>query len=567
MPESFAELLKDSEQQQNVKINSILTGTVVDINREKVIINVGLKSEGFVNISQFKNQKGELEIAKGDEVEIALDSIDNGLGHTLLSREKAKHIKLWQQLAVAMNSKEVVTGTVISAVKGGLIVNIGVVKAFLPGSLIDVVTVKNFNHLIGQDIEAIVIKMDEVRNNVVISRKEVIQKSSMVDRDKLLETLEEGKEIEGIVKNIAAYGAFVDIGGVDGLLYITDISWERIGHPSEKLSIGDVITVKVLSYDKEKTRISLGLKQLSKSPWSNIKERFPVGKRVSGAVSNLTDYGAFVRIEDSVEGLVHVSEMDWTNNNVRPSKVVKLNQKVDVVILDIQEDKHRISLSIKQTLENPWEVFAKEHNKGDEINVKIKSITDFGLFVGLPNGINGLIHLTDTSWEKQTVNNIIANYIKGQELKVMLLNIDVKKERVSLGIKQLTKDHFSFYINKNKKGAIVKGVVKEIDTQGAVITLAEEVTGYLKINEISQEHIEDINSVLTKDQEVELAVIKIDKNLRSISLSIKAKDLTEEKNAVKDYRRVSEDNNPNSKIGSLLLGASKDKEKEKDEDQ
>ena len=359
-------------------------GTVVSMNREKAVINVGLKSEGFISLSQFKDVHGEIEIAEGDVVEVALESIDDGLGHTLLSREKAKRIKMWQELETAMTSKEVVTGVVTGSVKGGLTVDIGVIKAFLPGSLVDVRPVKDFDYLQGQEIEAIVIKMDEVRNNIVISRKAVMQEVNSADREALLETLEEGKEIEGIVKNLADYGAFVDLGGIDGLLHITDISWQRVNHPSEKLAIGDKITVKVLNYDKEKMRVSLGLKQLTPSPWDSISERLPIGKKVTGEVSNLTDYGAFVRIEEGVEGLVHVSEMDWTNANARPSKFVKLGQEVEVVVLDVQEAKHRISLSMKQAQENPWESFEGSFTKGDKINVVVKSITDFGLFVGLP---------------------------------------------------------------------------------------------------------------------------------------------------------------------------------------
>jgi len=496
MSETFAELFENSVEQQSVAVGALLMGTVVSINRERAIVNVGLKSEGFISLDQFKNPQGELEIEEGDVVEVALDSIDDGLGNTLLSREKAKRIRLWKSLELAMNSKETVTGVVTGAVKGGLTVDIGVVKAFLPGSLVDVRPVKDFSYLTGQEIEAIVIKMDEVRNNIVISRKAVLQEANSADREALLETLEEGKEIEGIVKNLADYGAFVDLGGVDGLLHITDISWQRVNHPSEKLTIGDKITVKILNYDKEKMRVSLGLKQLTDSPWSNISERLPIGKKVTGTVSNLTDYGAFIRIEEGVEGLVHVSEMDWTNANARPSKIVKLGQEVDVVILDVQESKHRISLSMKQAQENPWEAFEATHNKGDKINVKIKSITDFGLFVGLPGGIDGLIHLADISWEKQSSDQLVSSYSKGQDLEVVIINIDAEKERISLGLKQLSKDDFMSFASSNKKGAIVKGVVAEVNNRGAIITLAENITGYLKVSEISQERIEDASTVL-----------------------------------------------------------------------
>lgn len=558
MSESFAELFENSAEQQNVKVGALLMGTVVSINREKAVINVGLKSEGFISLDQFKNPQGEIEIEEGDVVEVALDSIDDGLGHTLLSREKAKRIKLWQSLETAMNAKEVVTGIVTGSVKGGLTVDIGVVKAFLPGSLVDVRPVKDFSYLTGQEIEAIVIKMDEVRNNIVISRKAVMQEANSADREALLETLEEGKEIEGIVKNLADYGAFVDLGGVDGLLHITDISWTRVNHPSEKLTIGDKITVKVLNYDKEKMRVSLGLKQLTASPWDNISDRLPIGKKVTGTVSNLTDYGAFVRIEDGVEGLVHVSEMDWTNANARPSKIVKLGQEVDVVVLDVQESKHRISLSMKQALENPWEAFEATQNKGDKIGVTVKSITDFGLFVGLPGGIDGLIHLADISWEKQSSEELVSNYSKGQELEVVILNIDAEKERISLGIKQLAEDDFMSYASSNKKGAIVKGVIAEVDSRGAVVTLADDITGYLKAGEISQERVEDASTVLKVGAEVEVVITQIDRRSRNISLSIKAKYSVEEKAAMADYNKQSSEEATGSTLGDLLKKA-KDK--------
>ena len=548
MSESFSELIENSETQQNVKVGALIMGTVVSMNREKAVINVGLKSEGFISLNQFKDAHGELEISEGDVVEVALESIDDGLGHTLLSREKAKRIKMWQELEAAMNSKEVVTGVVTGSVKGGLTVDIGVIKAFLPGSLVDVRPVKDFDYLQGQEIEAIVIKMDEVRNNIVISRKAVMQEVHSADREALLETLEEGKEIDGIVKNLADYGAFVDLGGIDGLLHITDISWQRVNHPSEKLSIGDKITVKVLNYDKEKMRVSLGLKQLTPSPWDNISERLPIGKKVTGEVSNLTDYGAFVRIEEGVEGLVHVSEMDWTNANARPSKFVKLGQEVEVVVLDVQESKHRISLSMKQAQENPWEAFEGNFTKGGKINVVVKSITDFGLFVGLPGGIDGLIHLADISWEKQSADQIVSNYSKGQELDVVILNIDAEKERISLGIKQLTEDDFSQYANANGKGSIVKGTAVEVDVRGAVIELAEGITGYLRVSEISQDRIEDASTVIKHGAELEVVITQIDRRTRKIALSIKAKDSVEEKAAMDDYNAKS------SKTGSSTLG-------------
>jgi len=557
MSESFSELFENSEIQQNVKPGSLLMGTVVSMNREIAVINVGLKSEGFIALNEFKDVKGELEITEGDVVEVALESIDDGLGHTLLSREKAKRIKMWQELKLAMDSKEVVKGLVTGSVKGGLTVDIGIIKAFLPGSLVDVRPVKDFDFLQGQEIEAIVIKMDEVRSNIVISRKAVMQEVNSADREALIETLDTGKEVEGIVKNLADYGAFIDLGGVDGLLHITDISWQRVNHPSEKLSIGDKIKVKILSYDKEKMRVSLGLKQLTPSPWDNISERWPIGKKVSGVVSNLTDYGAFVRIEQGVEGLVHVSEMDWTNANARPSKFVKLGQEVEVVVLDVQESKHRISLSMKQAKENPWEAFESNHNKGENINVTIKSITDFGIFVGLPGGIDGLIHLADIAWEKLSADQIVSNYSKGQEIEVMILNIDAEKERISLGIKQLISDNFSTYVSKNKKGSIVKGNIVAVEAKGALIELAEGVTGFLKVSEISQDRIEDASIVLKQDSTVELVIIQIDRRSRMISLSMKEKESVEEKTAMEDYKKQSPKSN-GSTLGDLFKEA-KDK--------
>ena len=554
MSESFSELFENSEIQQNVKPGALLMGTVVSINREKAIINVGLKSEGFISLNEFKDVSGVLEITEGDVVEVALESIDDGLGHTLLSREKAKRIKMWQELEAAMHSKEIVKGFVTGSVKGGLTVDIGVIKAFLPGSLVDVRPVKDFDFLQGQEIEAIVIKMDEVRNNIVISRKAVMQEVNSADREALIETLDTGKEIEGIVKNLADYGAFVDLGGVDGLLHITDISWQRVNHPSEKLSIGDKIKVKILSYDKERMRVSLGLKQLTPSPWDNISERIPMGKKISGVVSNLTDYGAFVRIEEGVEGLVHVSEMDWTNANARPSKFVKLGQEVDVVVLDVQESKHRISLSMKQAKENPWEAFEGSYNKGDNINVTVKSITDFGLFVGLPGGIDGLIHLADISWKKQSADQIVSAYSKGQELDVVILNIDAEKERISLGIKQLTSDNFSKYISTNTKGSIVKGSVSEVDAKGAIIELSENITGYLKVSEISHDRIEDASTFLKQGNEVEVVITQIDRRTRKVSLSMKEKEVVEEKVAMENYKKKSPESN-GSTLGDLLKEA------------
>ena len=458
---------------------------------------------------------------------------------------------MWRELELAMQSKEVVKGYVTGSVKGGLTVEIGVIKAFLPGSLVDERPVKDFDFLVGQEIEVLVIKMDEVRNNIVVSRKAVMQEVNSADREALIKTLDTDKDVEGIVKNLADYGAFIDLGGLDGLLHITDISWQRVNHPSEKLSIGEKIKVKILSFDKEKMRVSLGLKQLTPSPWDNISERLPIGKKVAGVVSNLTDYGAFVRVEDGVEGLVHVSEMDWTNANARPSKLVKLGQEVDVVVLDVQESKHRISLSMKQAKENPWEAFEDNHKRGDNIKVKVKSITDFGIFVGLPGDIDGLIHLADISWEKQSADQIVSNYSKGQELEVAILNIDAEKERISLGIKQLKSDNFSKYFSLNSIGSIVKGYVKEVDAKGAFVELAEGIKGNLKVSEISQDRIEDASTVLKQGVEVEVVITQIDRRNRKVSLSIKAKESVEEKTAMENYKKQSPESN-GSTLGDLL---------------
>jgi small subunit ribosomal protein S1 len=555
MSESFAELFENSVEQQNVRTNAIIHGTVLQIGREKVVVNVGLKSEGFINIQEFKNHEGEVSINEGDVIEVALQSVDNGLGHTLVSFEKAQHIKMWASLGKAMEDKTFVTGVVNGKVKGGLSVTIGAVRAFLPGSLVDVRPIADFDYLEGQEIEVVVIKMDEVRNNIVVSRKAVLQEANAADREALVAGLEEGQEIKGIVKNLADYGAFVDLGGVDGLLHITDISWDRVNHPSEKLTIGDEINVKVLSFDKEKMRVSLGLKQMSASPWDNLADRLPIGKKVKGTVSNITDYGAFVKIEEGVEGLVHTSELDWTNANARAAKFVKLGQEVDVVVLDVIEKSHRISLSIKQAQDNPWELFDANYKKGDKLTVQIRSITDFGLFAGLPGGIDGLVHLADISWEKQSSDSIAKNFKKGQEIEVAVLNVDAEKERISLGIKQLAEDDFTSYTNDNNRNSIVKGKVIEADNRGCVIELAEGITGYLKAGEISDERVEDASAVIKVGEEVEVAIIKVDRKTRNIGLSIKAKDTAIEQAEVSNYNKQAEDEVATSTMGDLFKDA------------
>jgi small subunit ribosomal protein S1 len=552
MSESFAQLFEDSAEQQNVKIGALLMGTVVSVDREKVIVNVGLKSEGFIPLSQFKD---EGDIKEDDIVEVMLESIDDGLGNTILSIEKAKHLRMWNSLEKAMNSKEIVSGLVTGVVKGGLTVNIGIIKAFLPGSLIDVRAVKDHSYFVDQTIEVLVIKMDKVRNNIVISRKAVLQEANSADRDALLSTFEKGKVVEGIVKNLADYGAFIDLGGIDGLLHITDISWQRVNHPSEKLKIGDKINVKVLNYDKKSMRVSLGLKQLSASPWDNISDNLEIGKKVSGVISNLTDYGAFVLIKDGVEGLVHVSEMDWRNANTHPSKIVKLGQEVDVVVLDVQEDKQRISLSMKKAQENPWEAFELNHSRGDKIQVKINSITDFGLFVRLPGNIDGLVHLADISWEKQSPEKLVSNYSKGQDLTVIVLNIDTEKERISLGIKQLTEDKFTRYVSEHKKGSLVEGTVLQIEEKGAIINLSDGINGYLKNSEMSEDYEKDDQAKLKKDDKIEAFITSIDKKYRKIYISVKAKNFIDEKTNLDNYNKKSNKENKGSTLGDLLKKA------------
>ncbi len=554
MSESFAELFESSTQER-IKQGSIIMGTVIDVARDRVIIGAGLKSEGFVPIEQFKDLNGDLEVAKGDIVEVVLYTEDDGLGNTILSREKAKQIKIWKDLTTAMENKEVIKGIANNRVKGGLIVDIGIVKAFLPGSLVDVYPVKDFSYLEGKEVEVMVIKMDKERNNIVVSCRAVLEQANNLDREALVDSLEVGAVIEGIVKNIAHYGAFIDLGGVDGLLHITDISWQRVNHPSEKLEIGSKIEVKILAVEKETTRISLGLKQLQESPWDNLSEKLAIGKKISGVVSNLTDYGAFITIEGGIEGLVHMSELDWINRNAKPSKFVEIGQEVDVVVLDVDQKKYRISLSIKQAKENPWESFEASYNKGDKLKGIIKSITDFGLFIGLPGGIDGLIHMADISWDIKG-EEVISNYKKGQEVEVVILSIDSEKERISLGIKQLVEDSFYTYINENKKGSIVDGKVTKIEEKGVVVELAEGINGYLKISEISQERIDSISSIFNIDDIVEAVITKIDKKTHNIAISIKQKDRYENEANLMDYntRSKNEADSTSATLGDLLKG-------------
>jgi len=534
MSESFAELFAESEKQTVMRAGAMLTGTVVDIDNDKVIVSAGLKSEGVIPRWQFLNAEGDLEVAVGDEVEVALDLIEDGLGATLLSRDKAKKHQAWGDLEKAFEGAETIIGRINGKVRGGFTVAVGALRAFLPGSLVDVRPIRDTTFLEGRDLEFKVIKIDQKRNNVVLSRRAVVEKEYSAERDELLKTLEDGAVIKGIVKNLTDYGAFIDLGGIDGLLHITDMAWRRVRHPSECVEIGQEIQVKVLKFDKEKTRVSLGMKQMAEDPWHDIGTRYPAGTRVTGKVNNLTDYGCFIEIEEGVEGLVHVSEMDWTNKNVNPSKVVALGDPVEVMVLEIDEERRRISLGMKQCRTNPWDEFAATHNKGDKISGKIKSITDFGIFIGLDGNIDGLVHMSDISWS-DTPEDSIRDYQKGDEVETVILAVDAERERISLGIKQLEQDPFQNYIALNEKGSMVKGVVKEVDAKGAVITLAEGIEGYLRASEIQRDRVEDATKLLSVGDEVEAKFIGVDKKNKAISLSIKAKDSDEEATVMKEY--------------------------------
>jgi len=534
MSESFAELFAESEKQTVMRAGAMLTGTVVDIDNDKVIVSAGLKSEGVIPRWQFLNAEGDLEVAIGDEVEVALDLIEDGLGATLLSRDKAKKHQAWGDLEKAFEGAETIIGRINGKVRGGFTVAVGALRAFLPGSLVDVRPIRDTTFLEGRDLEFKVIKIDQKRNNVVLSRRAVVEKEYSAERDELLKTLEDGAVIKGIVKNLTDYGAFIDLGGIDGLLHITDMAWRRVRHPSECVEIGQEIQVKVLKFDKEKTRVSLGMKQMAEDPWHDIGTRYPAGTRVTGKVNNLTDYGCFIEIEEGVEGLVHVSEMDWTNKNVNPSKVVTLGDPVEVMVLEIDEERRRISLGMKQCRTNPWDEFAATHNKGDKISGKIKSITDFGIFIGLDGNIDGLVHMSDISWS-DTPEDSIRDYQKGDEVETVILAVDAERERISLGIKQLEQDPFQNYIALNEKGSMVKGIVKEVDAKGAVITLAEGIEGYLRASEIQRDRVEDATKLLSVGDEVEAKFIGVDKKNKAISLSIKAKDSDEEATVMKEY--------------------------------
>ncbi len=533
--ESFAELFEASLEEQGLDIErgSVISGAVVAIDSDWITVDTGLKSEGVVAREEFLDENGELEVAVGDSVDVVVEAVDNGMGQTLLSREKAKRVETWNALEKLFEGDEIVKGIISSKVKGGFTVDVGSVRAFLPGSLVDVRPIRDTTHLEGKELEFKIIKLDQKRNNVVVSRKAVMEAENSAEREELLNKLEEGIEVEGIVKNLTDYGAFVDLGGIDGLLHITDMAWRRIKHPSEVVEVGQDLKVKVLKFDRERNRVSLGLKQLGTDPWDNVSGTYPVGSIVKARVTNLTDYGCFAEISDGIEGLVHVSEMDHTNKNIHPSKVVQIGDEVDVMILDIDEERRRISLGIKQTLPNPWEEFDKKYDRGDKLTGTIKSITDFGIFIGLDGGIDGLVHLSDISWN-EAGEEAIRNYNKGDTVEAMVLSVDAEANRISLGIKQLSSDPFNEYLVANDRGSIVTGTVKEVDAKGAVITLADEVEGYLRASEIQRDKVEDATKHLNVGDTVEAKIISVDRKSRGISLSIKAKDEAEERQAIKE---------------------------------
>ncbi|OOS26530.1 30S ribosomal protein S1 [Moraxella porci DSM 25326] len=532
---SFAELFEASQSEQglNIERGSVISGTVVAIDSDWITVDTGLKSEGIVAREEFLNEAGELEVAVGDSIDVVVEAVDNGMGQTVLSREKAKREESWRALEQLHENDEIVKGVISSKVKGGFTVEIGSVRAFLPGSLVDVRPVRETTHLEGKELEFKVIKIDKQRNNIVVSRRAVMEAENSAERDELLAKLEEGMEVEGIVKNLTDYGAFVDLGGIDGLLHITDMAWKRIKHPSEAVEVGQDLKVKVLKFDRERNRVSLGLKQLGADPWTEVEQTYPVGTITKARVTNLTDYGCFAEIAEGIEGLVHVSEMDHTNKNIHPSKVVQVGDEVNVMVLEIDGERRRISLGIKQTMPNPWAEFDKNHEKGQKISGTIKSITDFGLFIGLEGGIDGLVHLSDISWT-EAGEEAIRNYSKGDTVEAVVLSVDAEANRISLGIKQLNSDPFNEYLLSNDRGAIVKGTVKEVDAKGAVITLADEVEGYLRAADIARERTEDASKVLSVGDEVEAKIVGTDRKSRNINLSIKAKDEADERQAIKE---------------------------------
>ena len=554
MTESFAQLFEESLKTIETRPGSIVRGVVVAIDKDIVLVAAGLKSESAIPAEQFKNAQGELEIQVGDEVDVALDAVEDGFGETLLSREKAKRHEAWITLEKAYEEAETVVGVINGKVKGGFTVELNGIRAFLPGSLVDVRPVRDTLHLEGKELEFKVIKLDQKRNNVVVSRRAVIESENSAERDQLLENLQEGMEVKGIVKNLTDYGAFVDLGGVDGLLHITDMAWKRVKHPSEIVNVGDEITVKVLKFDRERTRVSLGLKQLGEDPWVAIAKRYPEGTKLTGRVTNLTDYGCFVEIEEGVEGLVHVSEMDWTNKNIHPSKVVNVGDVVEVMVLDIDEERRRISLGLKQCKNNPWQQFAETHNKGDRVEGKIKSITDFGIFIGLDGGIDGLVHLSDISWNVAG-EEAVREYKKGDEIAAVVLQVDAERERISLGVKQLAEDPFNNWVALNKKGAIVNGKVTAVDAKGATVELADGVEGYLRASEASRDRVEDATLVLSVGDDVEAKFTGVDRKNRAISLSVRAKDEADEKDAIATVNKQEDANFSNNAMAEAFKAA------------
>jgi len=549
MSDSFAELFEQSQIENKMRPGTIISAKVLDIKNDNVIVNAGLKSEGIIPIEQFFDDQGQLEITIGDEIDVSLDTIEDGYGSTRLSREKAKRKIAWQELEKAHEDNQTVTGVITERVKGGFTVEVGKVRAFLPGSLVDVRPVRDTSFLEGKPIEFKVIKVDQRRNNIVVSRRAVVETENTVDIEEVIESLKEGALVKGLVKNLTDYGAFIDLGGIDGLLHITDMAWKRVKNPSEIVSIGDEIEVKVLKFDEEKRRVSLGLKQMGDDPWLDLTKRYPEGARLSGKITSIADYGCFVELEEGVEGLVHVSEMDWTNKNVHPSKLVHQSQEIEVMILDIDQDRRRISLGMKQCEENPWEKFASIHNKGDRVSGLIKSITDFGIFIGLDGGIDGLIHLSDVSWSEDG-EEALRNFKKGDEIETIVLSVDSSRERISLGIKQLQQDYFSDFSSKNQEGAVVLGAVKKIEQDHVVVNLSDEVDGILKASEISLGgKVDDARAALKEGDEIEVKIIEVDRKKRAINLSIKAKESDDEKKTVKDY---TPETGENSKLGDIL---------------
>ncbi len=551
MSESFSDMFEQSLANQRIRPGMILTGLVIEVGDDMVIVNVGLKSEAVIPIDQFRNERGELEVKAGDEVEVALDAVEDGTGETRLSREKAKRARTWTRLEKAFNDSEIVTGIITGRVKGGFTVELENVRAFLPGSLVDVRPVRDTAYLEGKPLEFKVIKRDQKRNNVVVSRRAVVEQEFSAERSALMENLQEGAVVKGVVKNLTDYGAFVDLGGIDGLLHITDMAWKRVKHPSEVVQVGAEVEVRILKFDRERSRVSLGLKQLGADPWENIARRYPPNTRVFGKVTNIADYGAFVEIEDGVEGLVHVSEMDWTNKNVNPAKVVHTGEEVEVMVLDVDEERRRISLGLKQCKANPWKEFAENFNRGDRVSGQIKSITDFGIFIGLAGNIDGLVHLSDISWDIPG-EEAVRSYQKGQLVEAMVLSIDPERERISLGIKQMAKDPFSGYIAENPRGAVVRGVVKEVDARGAIIDLGNGIEGQLRATELGRDRIDDARSVLKVGEEIEAKFVGVDRKTRSITLSVKAKEMHEEAEAVQSYRSETGGSASGTSLGDLL---------------